>query len=497
MTGNKETQTVKVPLRAKLLFVILITALPLLFSSINLIYSLMDYSRSYDEIVNNLTIANDYNINFKEEMDESLYKLVVGYMSFENIKSEEGLKDPYDLIESIQNGCRKLLVISTDKESRIWLQSLLRNTDTLQNRVDDIKANLTDDGHYEENIAMLDNDIYILTELIQDDIQYYIYYQTRNIEQLKNELNNDINRFIILNVAIVLGIVIIATIAALLLVKSITKPINELCGIASQIAHGDFSARAKVQTKDEIGVLAAGVNDMSEHLEIMVNQIQEDERKMRYAELRLLQEQINPHFLYNTLDTIVWLIEGEDTSKAVHVVMSLSEFFRRVLSKGKEFVTIEDEMQYIRSYLEIQQARYADILDYEIDIDPSLYPYKILKMTLQPMVENSLYHGIKYKRAKGLIRVSGEKQGDKILLYIQDNGVGMTPQETEALTEKINMPCNETGAGFGLANVNERIRMNFGQEYGLFVQSEKGKGTKITIAIPATELEHAEGMVQQ
>lgn len=497
MTGNKETQTVKVPLRAKLLFVILITALPLLFSSINLIYSLMDYSRSYDEIVNNLTIANDYNINFKEEMDESLYKLVVGYMSFENIKSEEGLKDPYALIESIQNGCRKLLMISTDKESRIWLQSLLRNTDTLKNRVDDIKANLTDDGHYEENIAMLDNDIYILTELIQDDIQYYIYYQTRNIEQLKNELNNDINRFIILNVAIVLGMVIIATIAALLLVKSITKPINELCGIASQIAHGDFSARAKVQTKDEIGVLAAGVNDMSEHLEIMVNQIQEDERKMRYAELRLLQEQINPHFLYNTLDTIVWLIEGEDTTKAVHVVMSLSEFFRRVLSKGKEFVTIEDEMQYIRSYLEIQQARYADILDYEIDIDPSLYPYKILKMTLQPMVENSLYHGIKYKRAKGLIRVSGEKQGDKILLYIEDNGVGMTPQETEALTEKINMPCNETGAGFGLANVNERIRMNFGQEYGLFVQSQKGKGTKITIAIPATELEHAEGMVQQ
>ena len=188
MTGNKETQTVKVPLRAKLLFVIFITTLPLLLSSINLIYSLMDYSRSYDEIVNNLTIANNYNI------------------------------------ESIQNSCQKLLAISTDRESRIWLQSLLRNTDTLQSRVDDIRANLTDDGHYEENIAMLDNDIYILTELIQDDIQYYIYYQTRNIEQLKNELNNDINRFIIINIAIVLIIVVIATFAALFLVKSITKP---------------------------------------------------------------------------------------------------------------------------------------------------------------------------------------------------------------------------------------------------------------------------------
>ena len=215
MTGNKETQTVKVPLRAKLLFVILITALPLLFSSINLIYSLMDYSRSYDEIVNNLTIANDYNINFKEEMDESLYKLVVGYMSFENIKSEEGLKDPYDLIESIQNGCRKLLVISTDRESRIWLQSLLRNTDTLQNRVDDIKANLTDDGHYEENIAMLDNDIYILTELIQDDIQYYIYYQTQSIEDLKIQLNTQIKSFLVCCCFLVVVIFIIAFTIAL------------------------------------------------------------------------------------------------------------------------------------------------------------------------------------------------------------------------------------------------------------------------------------------
>lgn len=174
-----------------------------------------------------------------------------------------------------------------------------------------------------------------------------------------------------------------------------------------QISAGDFSARAGVETRDEVSQLADSVNEMSKHLEVMVSQIKEDERKMRYAELRLLQEQINPHFLYNTLDTIIWLIEGNLSEQAVDMVVSLSDFFRLVLSHGKEFITIKDEELHIRSYLEIQQVRYHDILDYEISIEPALYPYRILKLTLQPLVENALYHGIKYKRAKGKITISG------------------------------------------------------------------------------------------
>lgn len=483
---------VKMPLGRKLFLMVVIAVMPLLASMIYMIYSFIGYSRAYDSIVNNMTIANDYNINFKEEMDESLYKLVVGYMTFDQIKVEEGMKNPYTLIEEIKAGCNKLLVISTDKESSIWLQSLLRNTDTLKDRVDDIRVNLQEDGHYEENIAMLDNDIYILTELIQEDIQYYIYYQTQNIKELKTALNDKVRKFIIMTSILVVVLMAIVSFVASIIVRRITQPIEELCRITKQIAQGDFSARTNVNTQDEINVLADYVNDMSGKLEILVNQIQEDERKMRYAELRLLQEQINPHFLYNTLDTIVWLIEGEENEKAVHVVMSLSEFFRRVLSKGKEFVSVGDEMQYIRSYLEIQQARYADILDYEITVEEALYPYKILKMTLQPMVENSLYHGIKYKRAKGKITVSGEVKDETLLLYIEDNGVGMDEAECAALIEKINKPSKENTegkGGFGLVNVNERIRMHFGQEYGMTVSSQKGVGTKITIAIPAIKLD--------
>ena len=214
---------------------------------------------------------------------------------------------------------------------------------------------------------------------------------------------------------------------------------------------------------------------------------------MRYAELRLLQEQINPHFLYNTLDTIIWLIEGNLSEQAVDMVVSLSDFFRLVLSHGKEFITIKDEELHIRSYLEIQQVRYHDILDYEISIEPEIYPYRILKLTLQPLVENALYHGIKYKRAMGKITISGsmirEEQEKKICLCVKDNGVGMEEEELKRLQKEITRPCQETESGFGLANVNERLRMNFGMAYGLTILSQKGMGTEVRVMIPAQRME--------
>jgi two-component system sensor histidine kinase YesM len=224
---------------------------------------------------------------------------------------------------------------------------------------------------------------------------------------------------------------------------------------------------------------------MTAHLEDMVEKGKEEERKMRYAELRLLQEQINPHFLYNTLDTIVWLIEGNSADEAVDMVVSLSRFFRVGLSHGAENISIRDEEQHTRSYLEIQQARYHDILDYEIAIDPALYPYQIQKLTLQPLVENALYHGIKYKRAKGKITVTGKLEGRRIFLTVEDDGVGMEPEKLVMLRRDIDRSCKDTEGGFGLANVNERIRIYFGEYYGMQIDSVRGVGTRVTVVIPA------------
>lgn len=476
---------IRFPLKNKLITLVLVAMVPLLCITIYLIVSLLNYSRAYDQIVSRMTVANSYNLNFKEEMDESLYKLVVGCVTFDNIHEDKSLKNPYTLLEELGTEMRGLMEVTTDRESRVWLSSLLRNLDTLKDRVDDIKRNLDDGRHYDENIDMLDNNIYILTELIQDDIQYYIYYQTESIENLKVKLNEQVKSFIAFCCILLIFIFFITASITIFILNSITKPIRKLCSVTEQIAEGDFSVKAKVDSQDEIAHLAESVNDMSENLEVMVSKIKEDERKMRHAELRLLQEQINPHFLYNTLDTIVWLIEGNAPEKAVNMVVSLSEFFRLVLSKGKEFITIKEEELHIKSYLEIQQVRYRDILEYEIDIDQEIYPYKILKLTLQPLVENSLYHGIKYKRAKGKIIVRGKLEQDNIVLTVSDNGVGMEADALKRLQEEILRPCKETSQGFGLANVNERIRMNFGMEYGMTISSVPGEGTDIKIVIPA------------
>lgn len=476
---------VRYSIKNKLMMLSAMAAVPFLIMVVYLIYALHNYSAAYDTIVSNMTIANNYNLNFKEEMDESLYKLVAGAATFESIVEDDSLQDPYYLISGLREDFGNLMRITTDGESRAWLQILMRNIDTLEDRVDDIKANLRAENSYDENIKMLDNNIYIMTELIQDDIQHYIYYQTRSIEHLTERLNGQVHNFTVFCAIMLALIFALVAVLTVLIVSGIIKPIQELSQVTQRVAQGDFSARAEVNTGDEVEVLADSVNIMTESIKGFVLKIKEDESKMRRADLRLLQEQINPHFLYNTLDAIVWLIEGNDSDKAVKMVMSLSEFFRLVLSKGKEYITIQEEEMHIRSYLSIQQVRYRDILEYEIRIEPELYQYKILKLTLQPLVENSLYHGIKYKRAKGRILVTGTMSEGEIHFTVEDNGVGMEAEELKNLQSEIMKPCQDTGKGFGLANVNERIRMNFGEQYGMTIDSQAGRGTRVEIVIPA------------
>lgn len=488
---------VKYPVKNKLIMLSAVVAVPFLIMVVYLIFALHNYSAAYDTIVSNMTVANNYNLNFKEEMDESLYKLVVGAATFETIKDDDSLEDPYVLIDELREDFDKLMRITTDGESRTWLQILLRNIDTLEDKVGDISENLGTADSYDTNIEMLDNNIYIMTELIQDNIQYYIYYQTQSMEHLTEQLNERVNTFTVF-CAILLGVILlIVVVLTAMIVTGIIRPIRELSQATEKISQGDFSVRVQVETNDEVAVLADGVNIMTESIERFVRKIKEDERKMRRADLRLLQEQINPHFLYNTLDTIVWLIEGNDPDKAVNMVMSLSEFFRLVLSKGREYITIQEEEMHIKSYLEIQQVRYRDIMDYEIHMDPELYQYKILKLTLQPLVENSLYHGIKYKRAKGSIKVTGTMSEGKIHFLVEDDGVGMEAEELANLQREIVKPCKDTGKGFGLANVNERIRMNFGAEYGMTIDSERGQGTRVEIVIPAVPYEQPDQTPEQ
>lgn len=489
MTAGKVKE--KHSINHKLTLLVAAAMLPFLCVAAYLLYALLSYGNAYDRVVRNMTMANSYNLSFKEEMDENLYKIVVSGTTFDEIPGSDSLENPYELLDELQGDFRELESITTDATSRRWLQNLLRNIDTLRERVDDIRLNLQESGHYDENIEMLDNNIYILTELIQDDIQYYIYYQTQSMKMTRASLNQQVFTFIVCMILLLAALTAFVAIIETRISRSISGPILGLSQVTHEIAQGDFSVRADEKGDRELGALAASVNNMAEHLSVMVMQIREDERKMRKAELRLLQEQINPHFLYNTLDAIVWMIEDGKSEQAENMVVSLSTFFRTVLSRGREFISIREEVQHIRSYLEIQKARYQDILSYEIQVAPELYPYETLKMTLQPLVENALYHGVKNKRSGGLIRISGERDGKLIRFKVEDDGIGMNAEALTHLQEEIRRPCKETDTGFGMANVNERIRMNFGADYGLMIESEEGKGTRVWVTIPAVLSENA------
>ena len=211
-----------------------------------------------------------------------------------------------------------------------------------------------------------------------------------------------------------------------------------------------------------------------------------DAKNLRKAELRTLQAQINPHFLYNTLDAIVWKAEAGDKDEVIGLTSSLSDFFRISLSSGADWIPISQEKKHIEGYLKIQQTRYRDILRYEIDIPDDIGEFYILKLLLQPLVENAIYHGIKIKRGGGRIEVSGKLEDGFLTFSVKDTGLGMTEDQLNDLSERMKKgqpSVSEGGGGFGLVNVNLRIRLYYNQEAGLRIESSS-EGTKVSFRVP-------------
>ena len=222
----------------------------------------------------------------------------------------------------------------------------------------------------------------------------------------------------------------------------------------------------------------------------MAENVREQKQK-RKSELQALQAQINPHFLYNTLDSIIWMAESGKNEEVVQMTSALAKLLHQSISNEDEIVTVEREIEYTRNYLAIQKLRYRDQLEYIIDIDEEVLHRKIVKLVIQPLVENALYHGIKNKRGKGKITVRGYEKEDHIYLEVADNGIGMDEEELGQLQEKLK---GETpnDRGFGLGNVNERIQLNYGPEYGITFRSCKGEGTTATVCIPKKNIPFCE-----
>ena len=480
MAGKNST------LKKRLNMLLAVCLIPLTAIVIYLLIMMNRFSGRYDLIVENITKANAYNIDFKEDMDYVMYIIVVNSERAEELVDTE---QPHAMIEEAREVFENLYEEADKDYAQNNLKRILKTLNTLEDRVEEIEADALVSGNYDLNMERLDLNIRVLTDLLQEQIQKYIYYETTNLEELRVGIRSDVDRAIQMSV-IVFAVILIGTVLInRKIVSGITEPISRLCEVTRQAGKGDFAARAPEGGNDELAVLNQGFNQMVERIGNLVEDIRVEQLNLRATELKLLQAQINPHFLYNTLDTIIWLAEAGQKEQVVMMVSTLSDFFRTTLSKGRDYITVKEEATHIRSYLTIQQFRYRDILEYEMDIPEELEEYQILKLTLQPLVENALYHGIKNKRGLGHILVSGKKQGDHLVFTVRDNGKGMDPERLAYVQRLISGELKDEDApsGFGLFNVNQRLQLNYGPEYGLILASEEGEWTEVNAIIPAVK----------
>ena len=267
-----------------------------------------------------------------------------------------------------------------------------------------------------------------------------------------------------------------------LLSKRIVKPIEELRFSMQEVEKGNFDIDIRVKCDHEVFDLAEDCRIAISKIRELIVQNEQAQELKRKNEFKALQAQINPHFLYNTLDSIIWLIEGNENDDAVRMTEQLADLFRLSLNKGKEIIPISEVTEHIRCYLEIQKMRYKKKLDYQILIDPELYHYSSLKLLLQPLVENAIYHGIKNRPEPGMIIVRGKRSGDAIEFSVEDNGIGITADVLEKLNAG-EIPLLSR-SGMGLKNVKERIHLFFGNQYNLTVTSTVGSGTRVDFFIP-------------
>lgn len=472
--GLQRSRVAPVSLSKKLKRIILNMLFPLAFWVLLALLFLGYYEMQYVQITRNVSISSKFSMDFKETIDLKMYYYTVGSKQQTTLPISD-VEDAIKLADSLRQTTYR-------KESTRTLQNILEYCDNLEKKMYMIK-NTKD---YDSRQVQLENNIYVLTKLIQGKIIDYIYYEAGYMASLEKKMANNIRMVILLAVLFVCGTILFLLYYGLRFSKSVTVPIGELCKNINLVGGGEFTLPQINSDYVEIAQLNSGIQKMSKQISQLLKSAKEEEELQHKTQLQLLQAQINPHFLYNTLDTIVWLVESGQYEEAVNMLTNLSVFFRTMLSKGNDIITLGEEIMHTNSYLDIQKVRYQDILEYSIDIPEELKGVKVPKLTIQPLAENALYHGVKEKRGMSTISITGEVKGEDILLTVTDNGIGMQPDKLEAIKNAL---LHSERIGFGLSAVHERVKLYYGDSYGITINSEYGKGTTVQVRIPE-KIEH-------
>src|SRR5215213_244594 len=459
-----------------LLMVVILMSVPYVF----LIVPGMKYKAQYDTLIQNITTANSINGYIKPQIDAEMWDVVAGKKSF-----SQG--EQYNILNNVDQRVQQMIDNTDSEKGRIKLSVIQRTLRTLREAVDRVGIQIAAHKTFEENMVLMEQ-IRNISQLIEGNVQEYALFEVNRTQQQYQVMQVGLTRWAIGGLGVIVAAILFSIAAAWRISKSIYVPIKKLHDVTTTIALHDIEALVTADNADEITELGLSFNIMVGKIKELLDAKIKEQENLKKAELRALQAQINPHFLYNTLDTIIWMAESKKTDQVIKIVSALSNFFRISLSKGMDWITIGEEVERIRSYLTIQKMRYQDILDFKIEVDEDVAENTILKLVLQPLVENALYHGIKNKRQGGTISVRASRKGsDEVQLDVEDDGIGFTPEKLTQLRAEVDADAGDIKleSGFGIGNVNKRIRLYYGEPYGLSIQSTYATGTRVTLVIPA------------
>jgi two-component system sensor histidine kinase YesM len=388
-------------------------------------------------MLNSVVSASEFSLDFKNDYDYETYLLIVGNKTPEDSELPSLLREARRVVIGLEQ--------YTDTDSnRKRLESAAKYLDNLETYHERILTNLEQEDRYEENMVIWENDVQIVTTLVQETINEYIYYENRELQTAQEENRAHVLRIMRISIVIFAALVLSIIFISIFVPISITEPIEQ--------------------------------------------QVRAEQRQLRKAEFELLQAQINPHFLYNTLNTIKWMATIQGSEGIADMSTALSRLMKNIAKSTTDLIPIKEEFSLVDDYFTIMKYRYGGTIDLEyVTEDEYLLKQEINRFSLQPIIENAIFHGIEPKGSAGKITIHTYRDGENLIIDVTDNGVGMSPEAIEDVLSGKSQTSTEFFKQIGVYNVNERIKYTFGDKYGIRITSEENKFTTMSFVLPFKE----------
>jgi two-component system sensor histidine kinase YesM len=468
-------------LRVSFIIIMALMLIPALVS----IWTMRSYADSYHRAILQVEKVSSLRPLVNSDIPDEMWSIVAGRVSFADGRQ-------YAMMNEVNTALEDLMAEAGGNSTELTVAR--RTMDTLKSYIDRMGEQIASGALVADNEALLE-EVRSVASLVGDMLEQYITVEISATTETSLRLQEQL-----VLILWIMGLLLVMTFAFAMLAqgslsRTIRTPISKLESFAGAIAEGDLHARVDKPEVTELHGLTESLNVMAVKLQQLIDENRLEQENLKRSELRTLQAQIAPHFLYNTLDAIVWLAEAQRTDEVIHITRALSDFFRISLSQGRDWIPLSDEIKHLQGYLTIQKVRYRDVLDYEINIPTSMYSRQILKLLLQPLVENAIYHGIKHRRGRGMVRVAGREQDGMMILTVEDNGAGMTPERLTQVRENLaseSLVEGERGC-YGLFNVNKRIQLYYNQPEGVRIQSGEN-GTTVTLRVPFGRTDDVQGI---